>query len=574
MSDLTHYEVFFRKTAKSAWTLDMASEDRAQALEHAEELFSRGNVVGVKVYKEVMDETTNEYRSVSILSKGTAEDHKKKGKDVGQVVAFCGSPQDLYTAVSRETIARLLDDWFKRNGVTPFELLHRPDLVEKLEASGTEIQHALQKLSIPEAQETGKPVHELIRRWRDLADRACERVIRDGRKKLFPTTSPEQFRETAESLHGNPDRAYIMGGAIAAYLGEASRQSKLDRLLDLMDAAPTDAELRKWVVDLIEQPIVELFSYQGSIAEIVALDPEPGAMLSALTRLAASEEIRMLVQLEPRIGGYLPSLNRTCERLSQAIESGQFPRLSKAIIKRILKELNGPKRLRPYDPEAEIETLRVLAMVLSAISAKHGIVDDVSRAFIDRSKSLVSADFVQSLIGNRKQSLDEVQSLIWLCENVAGGANKRQAARWLTSSISATRFEREVRASDEKPLIKLATLAKLQKRVRRIDLQPRDIDEISGRLGLIGQWVEDDTGIVTQVLRSSAPPAQKLLVLMRMAAGEAAPLGPISERVRPEALKLLRHPQMREALGQAPQVAAEVKGLMAQLMPGATSSAA
>src|SRR6185312_2449071 len=98
----------------------------------------------------------------------------------------CTSPQDLYTAQAREKIARLLEDWLRRQRVTVFELLHRPDLAQKLDDSGNELQHALQKISVAEAQESGQDLHELMRRWQGLAERSVNRVINDGKKKLFP----------------------------------------------------------------------------------------------------------------------------------------------------------------------------------------------------------------------------------------------------------------------------------------------------------------------------------------------------------------------------------------------------
>ncbi|MFM9673575.1 hypothetical protein, partial [Streptomyces galilaeus] len=92
----------------------------------------------------------------------------------------------LYTLHARERIGRLLEGWLRRKSVTPFELLHRPDLVEQLDASGVEIQHAVQKIAVPEAQARGLTTHELIRTFQALVDRAIERLTRDGRKNAFP----------------------------------------------------------------------------------------------------------------------------------------------------------------------------------------------------------------------------------------------------------------------------------------------------------------------------------------------------------------------------------------------------
>ena len=79
-----------------------------------------------------------------------------------------------------------MEGWLTRNHATPFELLHRPDLIEKLDAAGNELQHAVQKIAMPEAQARGISVHELIRNFQSLIERAISRVLGDGRKRPLP----------------------------------------------------------------------------------------------------------------------------------------------------------------------------------------------------------------------------------------------------------------------------------------------------------------------------------------------------------------------------------------------------
>ena len=142
-----HYEVFIRRAPGAAWKLDMATENRTAAVSAAEELMAEGRVAAVRVSKETLDPETREFRSVTILNLGVSEAPKKK-KVVENQDPLCVSPQDLYTVHARERIGRLLEGWLERKGATPFELLHRPDLVEELEASGTDLQHAIQKVRI------------------------------------------------------------------------------------------------------------------------------------------------------------------------------------------------------------------------------------------------------------------------------------------------------------------------------------------------------------------------------------------------------------------------------------------
>src|SRR5690606_32721957 len=109
----------------------------------------------------------------------------------GRDLPPCAAPTDLYTPMAREVIGRVLETWLARHRATPYERLHRPDLVELLEASGVELQHAIQKVAVPESQATGQPVHEVVRHYQRLTDRACERILKAGRGG-FPDLSAQR----------------------------------------------------------------------------------------------------------------------------------------------------------------------------------------------------------------------------------------------------------------------------------------------------------------------------------------------------------------------------------------------
>ena len=131
-----HFELFARRKMNAAWTLEAASEDRAGIVEQAEEMLAQGRAAAVKVTKETLDRESGEFKTVTVLSKGAVEQAKKGKLDDEDDTPLCVTPADLYTIHARERIGRLLDGWLLRQRVTPFELLHRPDLVEQLDASG------------------------------------------------------------------------------------------------------------------------------------------------------------------------------------------------------------------------------------------------------------------------------------------------------------------------------------------------------------------------------------------------------------------------------------------------------
>ena len=100
--------------------------------------------------------------------------------------------------------------------------------------------------------------------------------------------------------------------------------------------------------------------------------------------------------------------------------------------------------------------------------------------------------------------------------------------------------------------------------MRASALSANDEEAILTAVGAVGGTVEAEARIVSQLVRSSAPVPARLRVLLKLAAGETGPAGPCADRARAEVLKMLRAPEVRGALGAAPDEVAPIKALMRQ----------
>ena len=563
MAGPVHYELYIRKTAPAPWTLALATEERKHAVETAEEILKDKRAVAVRVTKEMLDPDTMEFTSATILTRGAPEPPKKRLVSDTDKQSNCLGPQDLYTPHARELIGRVLEDWLMRQGATVFELLHRPDLVERLEASGVELQHALQKVAIPESQATGQASHELIRHYQKLAEQAMERVIAAGRKETFPDLANRSLADVAQKLAGAADRAFVMGGVVSGALaGLRGARPRLDRLMDLADRAPADGGPRAMVMVAIEQILCELLASRTNLSEVLGPALDQGGSLAAVVRMVAPREIEMLIRHDPRMALLMPSVDGPAARLGKRLETGEFPLLAAALARMVLRELMGPRRLRPNDAPGEIDILRTLAMSLTATAGRLLTLEEVQSAFTERSKSLITADFVQAYVVPCETVLCEAEQLTRLCENVTGNANKRSAARWLAACVTSLRFESEMRISGTTASKKLQVLAQLNRSVRASALSEHDTEQIMTAIGHVGGVIEAEAKLTTQLARAPAPVQQKLSALLRLAAGETAPLGPAADRAKAEAIKIFRAPDARAALSAAPESIAPLKGLM------------
>jgi hypothetical protein len=556
-----HYELFVRHTPAAPWKLEMASEDRAQVIGTAEAMMRESRVAAVRVSKETLDLETREFQSVAILTKGNIETGRKR-KVAENREPLCVAPQDLYSMHARDRIGRLLESWLPRHHATPFELLHRPDLIEKLEAAGVELQHAVQKIAIPEAQARNISVHELIRSFQGLIERAIGRVMADARKGRFPKLEAEPFAVAAERLAHESEGAYLLGGAVAARLAKGVAWSdKVMSLLDLADQAPREAG-RRLAFEVLEQPLSEILESRAGLSELLGPDLDLGGQLAAMTRLVARDSVSALVAMEPQVARAMPPLQGAAVRLSDWLSQPNFANARAAVGRRILRELMGPRRLRPSDPREEIELLRALGMALTAASGQLMPLEGVQEAFTARSRTLVTAEFVEVLLGRNGSAKQEADLLIWLCENVIGGANKRQAARYLASHVGSLRFETEMRAGAEPPSARLAALAAMQKAAGRAGLDAGDVTAIQAKIGEVGGLLEADVRLVGALLQAQAPVMHRLNLLVRLSMGEAAPTGPATERARAAALKLLRSDSVRAELAAAPGQLAQVRDML------------
>lgn len=563
MAGPVHYEVYHRKTAPAPWALLMATEDRKHAIETAEDLLADKRAVAVRVTKETLNTETMAFLSTTVLTRGVPEGSRKRAVDPEIAGPRCNGPADLYTPLARELLGRVLEDWLARNGVTAFELLHRPDLAERLEASGVELQHAIQKVAVPESQATGQAAHELVRHYQRLSEQTMERIVRAGRADMFPDLGNRSLADIAHRIAGSPDRAFVMGGVVSRALkGIKGARSRLDRLMDLAEAAPLEGPPRALVMVQIEQLLCELLAPRTSLADILGPALDQGGSLAAVVRMVAPREIEALVRHDPRFALAMPVVDGPAARLGEHLAAGDYPIAAASLARMVLRELMGPRRLRPGDAASEIDILRTLAMSLTATVGRLLTLEEVQNAFIERSRNIVTADFVSAYVAHCETVLCEAEQLARLCENVTGPANKRAAARWMAACVTSLRFETEMRTSRHPPVEKLSVLAGLQRAVRACDLAENDEVAICAAIGAVGGAIEGEARLTTQIARAGAPIPRRLAMLLRLAAGETGPTGPAADRARAEALKLFRAPEARAALQAEPQTVMAIKGLL------------
>lgn len=543
MEEQVHYEVLARRPG-SAVHLEAWLEDQHRAIQVANEMIGSGEFIAVMVVRETRNPKTGKFTPLCIRREGDFSSPVTRKLRSGDLPPpRCQAGPDLYGPMARARIAEVLEGWLARRKATAFELIHRLDLVDTLKNTGGEFQHAVQKFAVPEALLRRSTVHEVIRGLHPVIDQAAARLRQATQAKSFPTISVSGFAETCEALAGADERLFLMGGSVAAYLGSAEDwPSKVERILNLADAAPETGTGRDLAMHVLAQPMAEILNLGPAMAEMLGAELDPASHLAALALLVAPDVAAAVAAFDPAAATLLPRPTDIGERLGRFLAEPRVSGLRQALGRKVLSEIASPKRLRPASAEGEVEMTRVLAITLMTAAESMGGAEAVHEAFVARSQTMVGTEFVTAYLKVSRTPIDEAMALVRLMESVVGGTHKRQAVRWIQSCVTSLKFDTEVMTGKAPAAIRLGLLATLYRRVARAGGKEAGIEGLLTLIGEMGGKLEAEAKIIQALRKASNTPVEKVQTLIRMATGEAAPLGPAAERARQEAKRLAAHP--------------------------------
>ena len=530
MSRQVHFEVFRRAGAKGGWTLHEVVAERDRAMNMAKEMMTgEKRATGVKVVKETYDDDTGDYLSLKIFEDGATQMKLAPAQEDAPQSPPCFKPDDLYSYHARQTMMRLLADFLARNKVTITELIHRADLLDKLEATGTVYQHAVQKIAVAQAAAGTTPVQQIVKNLNELIDQATQRVYRDQRKGAFPNPRADQFAELAIKLAGQGDAAYLFNGALARSLKDTTGwNEKILALIEILTFAPADGDARTLVLSSIDAVMSEALSASTALHELLG----PSENLSeALTRLV--ELFLGKISAEGGKGGLVA--------LSERFAADELPEARTAIAGRIVAEFKSPKRLRPDSLVEELKALRRLANRVVYGVGKFLSHEDLIAAFTLRSKRLVTQETLSTHIHDCAPD-EKIERLLFVEENIIGIENKRQLASFVVPVLSSAAFENFFQDPKVPVLHRLQRLAQLQARVRRASFVDVQQEEISGRLDRLACDVAARAKLFENLEVKNHNAVARATTLLKLAMGGFFTEGALSGRAREIILHCLATP--------------------------------
>jgi len=522
-----HYEIFSRQGAKGGWRMLDVRNDREVALEFARSLMADEKATGVKVVKETYNDETGDYLTLKIFEEGHNQFKSTPAEEDVPHALPCFKPDDLYSYHARATISRLLADYLARSKLTVTELSHRADALEKLEATGTVLQHAIQKVAVAQAASTTTPVQQIIKSLNELTNSAMHRVYRDRRKGVFPTVPAEQFSALAAKLDGQPEAAYVLNGALALYLSDAKGwDEKVMRLLTLIGSA--DGKGRALLFSSIDSILAEVLSGSAALHDLIGARETFGQELASL--------VELFLGVEPLEGG------AGLTALARHFAADDLPEARTAIAARLMAEFKSVKRLSPASLFEEFKTLRRIADRLVRGIGKYLGHEDLIAAFTLRSRRLVTHETLSEHLADAATPEEKLARLLFVEENIIGAENKRKLATFILPTITAPVFETHFHNAKMPVLARLQGLAQLQLRVRRSGLQEDQRREIADLLDKLAAEIEAKAKLLDTVLANARSAVERATTILKLCTGGLLTEGRLSGKARALVIAQLSQP--------------------------------
>jgi hypothetical protein len=458
-----------------------------------------------------------------------------------------------------------LAGWLERSQVCPLELLHRPDLIEELDGSDSDLQGAVQKVAVARAQNSDASVHAYVRLINDLVEKGVAQARREA-KAARKAPKAKGFAELSTKIlaEGGPEKR--LRRAIAEQLADAGDFSaKTEMLLNFHDDLPEDPAAREFAAKQTDAFIAEMLSFEPALRAVIGRTGDLGEEVVRLTGIYEGA---------PNSAD-LTGAPDAARRLAQKFASKQLPDTHIEIAKRILSALRAPKRFHPDSVMREIELARKLAMRLIAASGPNLHPDSLVDAFTHRSARLLAPEAVEEALANARDPSEQIERLFKFEDNLVGDANKAKLAAYLRARLKAKPAESHFVRGPGQPFERLARLTAFQTRALKGGFPASDKTELADAFDQLGMAILAESKILSRLASGDQSALDRAAALLKLASQGVLPSGRCSQDAQARAMRLLAGEMGRSESADPANTAKlkDIQALMAGLRPKSAGEA-
>lgn len=463
----------------------------------------------------------------------------------------CTKAEDLFSAPAKRVIARLIPDFLVKNKVTVTEVMHRAELLDRIEGTGTLMQYVVQQTAIVRARAEDRPVQHIIRELNQLATDLVDKVHQDKRKDLFPQLTANEFEDLAADLADEADGAYIINGALARYLRDAlTWNEKALRLVAILELSRPDRPGQEVLLSAIDNVLAEVLMIPAAVIDLIGVRETFGDTVLAL--------VHLFLCVGAEKGQYTGKQVLPC--LAWYFSSGVLPQARASVASQIITQLYSLQRLRIDSIEDEMRAFRHITELLMG-----GIDDTLPReelipALELRSKRFVTPESLNTCLSNSVLPDQKLDWLFFADGCVVGERNKQVLAQNALRIATADSFKNQFQLSSTPLPRRLQRLADLGTAVRRCEFHEYDCHNLAAIFDTLAFELASHAKLFETMAARRGTPVDKALVLLQLHEANTFTEGRMTEKVRDAVIGYMASPGFLEGyaerVGASPESAA------------------
>jgi hypothetical protein len=489
-----HFEIL--ADCGRGWSTYEVVDDGNEAEARAQEIKEEANAYAVKVIRVEFDDATGNFKEKETLFIGKKLPDPPKGGEVDGG-RNCRAANEYYRTSSRQMIRRVLGKWLDSLSITPTELLHHVEHMNRLDNAGTTMQGAVQQVARMQVRLTGQDVQARQKELYDLGDKIYRDMVLRWRNNPPPKFENEDADTLAKKLAGEPEAELLFLCAISDWLLPLkSISEKMFAVLDIMAKSSYPATIDYLDIlfsDFVDNPVF--------LRSIIGEDVELGrATISAIHLLTGEGGEEFAPAFEPFL---------------KHIAAGKLNRCRSTLLRKIALTLTSHHSFVDGTPLAEAEMNRKLHKLLASDDGFIGGID-MREAFHTRSERLVTPTAVSRLLQGCDETDERVAMLLRLSNGIYGEANIRRLGEYLLAIVGQSSYISEWKAKEEPATKRMRDLVELQTCVFNSGLNRRQRELGGACVDEVCLEVLKEGRVLQRVAASAGNPVAAGMALLRL----------------------------------------------------------
>ncbi len=515
---------------QSGWTVVGVFDDQDDAKAEAAARRPDGRGDNVKVMRVGYDDATGEFSEREVLFLG--DRRRKPTNDVGPADGgpVCNAVNQLYGVRARAAIRRLLHDYLNKTNTSVMELLHHPDLMHRLESTGSLMMGAVQRASMAQVRGTEMSVQERTRDLFKLLEELRNSIRKRWRDGEIVRIQDRDVAALRIAISDREDREFLFNTAVVIEMqSEGSFAGKLEYLVQLIAETPAD----NFSLPLLDTLLSDLLASAATMTALLGEQPNLGQALLQIADLA-------LGSLEVR------DCPASVRLLNEMIGEDRLPRCRDALLDRLVSSLSGSRFLTDGGAVDEILFNADLAARIRREDGSYLGGGELEKAFKSRSKRYLGPDMIGQLLQGVVDPLARVTCLMNIEHGIVGQKNKRKLVNYIMpifgDAIGSDAFIQHIGPPENR----MRQLAAVQARVLDSGFSNRYKSEISEQLDYFCMQMVNEHDIFGEIDRSDRNCYEKATTLLRMCTENVFTEGMASRQAHDEALHYIRDPEFMQ----------------------------